>query len=94
MNPTEQELRDIAKRRVEARSGFIIHATMYIVANLGFLLIWAISGAGYPWFLWPLIGWGIAIAAHALALTIGPGSAHEQHAIERELQRLHPSPHH
>jgi hypothetical protein len=94
MSPTEDELHEIAKRRVEARSGFMIHAAIYVIANLGFVIIWALTGGGYPWFMWPLIGWGIGITAHALGFLFGPGRPREARAIEREVERLHASPRH
>ena len=28
-------------------------------------LIWLVTGAGYPWPIWPMLGWGIGVAGHA-----------------------------
>jgi len=58
-----------ARRRREKsargqRKGFRIHATVYVAVNLMLVLIWAVTGAGYPWFLFPLAGWGVGLAAH------------------------------
>jgi hypothetical protein len=86
--PTEEELRLLAKRRVQNRNGFLIHLMMYVAVNAGLVVIWAIGGRGYPWFLWPLMGWGVGILAHIAALFIGPDSAGEARAIEREIRRL------
>lgn len=84
----EQDLETIAKRRVQARMGFAIHALIYVAMNSGLALIWYVTGGGYPWFVWPVVCWGIGIVAHALALAIGPDSPGEQRAIEREVRRL------
>jgi hypothetical protein len=27
--------------------------------------IWALTGAGYPWPVWPALGWGIGLVPHA-----------------------------
>jgi hypothetical protein len=27
-------------------------------------VIWLITGAGYPWPVWPMLGWGIGVAGH------------------------------
>jgi hypothetical protein len=27
-------------------------------------LIWLLTGAGYPWPVWPMLGWGIGVAGH------------------------------
>lgn len=29
-------------------------------------MIWALSSSSYPWFIFPLFGWGILVAAHAV----------------------------
>jgi hypothetical protein len=84
----ENDLEEVAKKRVQTRMGFIIHLTMYLAMNVGFIAIWYLTGRGYPWFMWPAIGWGIGIIAHGAALLVGPGSATEKRAIDRELQRL------
>lgn len=92
MQPTESELRELATQRVRGRLGLAIHVSIYLVVNIGLFAIWSISGAAYPWFLWPLFGWGIGIVSHVLAYFWGPGSAREQVAIARELRRLHTQP--
>jgi hypothetical protein len=30
------------------------------------VVIWALSDSSYPWFVFPLFGWGILVAAHAV----------------------------
>jgi hypothetical protein len=82
------DLESLATKRVQARSGFVIHALIYLLANGGMFAIWFLTGRGYPWFLWPVVGWGIGVAAHAIAIFIGPGSEIERRAIAREVQRL------
>jgi Domain of unknown function (DUF1707)/2TM domain len=27
-------------------------------------LVWLVTGAGYPWPVWPMLGWGIGVAGH------------------------------
>ena len=88
MEQSEEEQRAAAKRRVQARSSFIVHLLMYVVGSVGAIVIWALTGARYPWFLWVLLGWGVAVVAHGVVEAIGPDSAREQRAIERELGRL------
>jgi hypothetical protein len=85
---TDAELEAKAKKRVEARLGFLIHAAMYVIASTGFVVIWALSGATYPWFVWPILGWGIGIAGHGLTLAFGPDSERGLRAVEREVHRL------
>ena len=42
-------------------TGFRIHFTVYLVVNVMLIGIWAASGAGYFWPVWPALGWGIAL---------------------------------
>jgi hypothetical protein len=84
----ENELETIATKRVQARMGFFVHLAMYLVMNTGLVAIWYFTGHGYPWFMWPLLGWGIGILAHGVSMLIGPGSSAERRAIDRELHRL------
>ncbi len=91
MERSEEELRQLALRRVENRQGFLIHVVLYAVVNLALYGVWRFTGAHYPWFVWPLFGWGIGILGHALSLVWGPGSAREERALDRELRRLHGS---
>jgi Domain of unknown function (DUF1707)/2TM domain len=27
-------------------------------------LVWLVTGAGYPWPVWPMLGWGIGVVGH------------------------------
>lgn len=52
-----------------SRKGFRIHATIYVAVNLFLFAIWLSvwqlnDGTSYPWFIWPLLGWGVGLAAH------------------------------
>lgn len=51
---------------------FYTDVLIYGVVNLGLILIWAISGAGYFWPIWVIIGWGIGLGVHAFSLGLIP----------------------
>jgi len=51
---------------------FYTDALIYAVVNLGLILIWAISGGGYFWPIWVIIGWGIGLGVHAFSLGLIP----------------------
>lgn len=36
------------------------HLRTYAAVMLLLVAIWALTGAGYPWFVWPALGWGVA----------------------------------
>ena len=50
-----------------------IHFTTYALVNLMLIGIWAASGAGYFWPIWPMLGWGIGVAMHAVPWLAGRG---------------------
>ena len=62
----EAEDRRRRRERVDrgSRLSFRIHATVFVAVQLLLVLVWALTGAGYPWFLFALGGWGVGLAAH------------------------------
>lgn len=77
----EREARKILKRRA-----FYVHLAVYVAVQVVLFAIWAIAGGGFPWFLFPLMGWGIGLVAHgAVAFLL----AHPNDIVlEREQRRL------
>ena len=65
-----EELESRAEQARSARDGFVIHLGVYVAVNVMLLVIWAVTGAGHPWFVYPLLGWGVGIAAHGLAVRV------------------------
>ena len=49
---------EIAERRVKERLELWWHLGSYVIVNVFLIIVWAITGAGYPWFVWVMIGWG------------------------------------
>jgi hypothetical protein len=52
------------RRRREVRE----HAAQYLAVMALLVLIWALTGAGAFWPVWPMLGWGIGVAAHAASV--------------------------
>jgi hypothetical protein len=89
---TEEQIYAAAKQRVRQKKDFYNHLAVYIVVNAALVLIWYLTGHGYPWFVWPLLGWGIGIIFHGLdALVFHKQSAWEQREIEKEAEKLRKS---
>jgi Domain of unknown function (DUF1707)/2TM domain len=44
------------------------HLGVFAVMSLFFIAIWALSGAGYFWPAWAMLGWGIALGIQAVKL--------------------------
>lgn len=55
-----------ARRRAAAKYRFFVHAAVY-AAVMGLLaVINLLTSPGDLWFVWPLIGWGLAVALHGV----------------------------
>jgi hypothetical protein len=77
-----------ARRRVDAKIAFFIHAVVYVIINALLVGINLSTSPGYLWFLWPLGGWGLGLFFHALSVFLFvEGSAMKQRMIDHELER-------
>ena len=87
---SEEQIYELAKKRVEEKRGFFIHFTVYIVVNIILVLIWAFAaGRGFPWFIFPLGDWGIGVLFHFLGVFVFSGqSARDRRAIEKEMGKI------
>jgi hypothetical protein len=85
----EQEIKyQKAKERVEDLRGFYRHLAVYVIVNLGLFLINMMASPGSLWFIWPLMGWGIAIVLHALRVFGGSlGSNWEEKKIAELMEK-------
>ena len=82
-----EDLRRIARRRVRAKIGLYIHATVYVVVN-GFLaLVQSQTTPQYAWALWPAAGWGLGLAIHAAVVLLAASGVRERMEAE-ELRKL------
>ncbi|HJX13523.1 MAG TPA: 2TM domain-containing protein [Dehalococcoidales bacterium] len=85
---TEEQIYEEAKKRVEEKRGFYGHLAAYIIVNAILILIWAYaSGRGFPWFLFPLGGWGIGLIFHFLGVFVFPGMSSSE-AIAKEAEKI------
>ncbi len=65
--------RAYAQPMTPAQRAFQVHATTWFAVNAMLFMIWLITTApGHPWFLYPAMGWGIGLAAHATATYTRP----------------------
>ena len=85
---SEEQIYELAKKRVEEKRGFFTHLAVYIIVNIMLVLIWWFaSGGGFPWFIFPLCGWGIGLVVHALN-TFVFGRKPDILAIEKEAEKI------
>lgn len=83
--PLEALLRKKAIERIEERRAFQWHLASYVVVNAALVLIWLLTGGDYFWPIWPMLGWGVGLAFHAIAYVKGEITEDE---IGAEVERL------
>ena len=58
-----------------------IHLTIYLLVNVFLSGIWAASGGGYFWPIWPVLGWGLGLALHGAPVIAGAISGSSEPAV-------------
>jgi len=90
MKMTEEQIYEEAKKRVEEKRGFYTHLVIYIVVNIMLVLIWWFTigyDDGFPWFVFPLGGWGIGLLFHFLGVFFFDRKLSSA-AIEKEAEKI------
>ena len=84
----EQKLRELAQARLEQKRDFRTHLFIYFAVNAMLVVIWAFTSGDFEefWPIFPIVGWGIGIAANAWSV-YGRKPITED-AIQREAERL------
>lgn len=78
--------REREARRILRRRALYLHLAVYLAVNAMIFVVWLLAGGGFPWFLFPLMGWGIGLVAHgASALLLARPS---DIVLEREQRRM------
>ena len=81
----EQSIRHKAASRVRKKLAFYWHAVVFALANAAMIAINLQHSPDYHWYVWPLAGWGAALALHGFATFQGTGMSEAM--IEAEVQR-------
>ena len=84
---SEEQIYEEARERVKAKRNFWSNFGAWAGINVLLIIIWALSGMGYPWFVWPLCIWGVFVLIHGLRVFIFEKKS-ELSAIEKEAERI------
>ena len=86
----DQELIDIAKKRVKDRKDFYAHFLVFACVMLVIIVINLMVTPGFLWFLFALLGWGFAVVMHYFSAFgfMGKNSDWEQKELQKELGKL------
>jgi len=84
----DQDQRAEAKKTGNAKIGFYIHLVVFVLVNAGLIVINLSTSADHLWFKWPLLGWGIGVLFHALAVFVFPkGRSIRERRIARQMKK-------
>ena len=82
-----ENIERLARKRASAKLGWLMHAGIYVTVN-AFLLALSLW-QGRHWAAFPLLGWGLGLAIHGVAVWFaGAGSALRDGMVQRERARL------
>ena len=81
----ERELRARALKRLKDKRDLKAHILAYVTVNLMLVGIWAVSGGGFFWPAFPILGWGIGLSFHVWDVVSPEPGPRE---IEAEMNRL------
>ena len=72
---SDDDLRRLAHRHVQAQLSWYLHAAVFVGVNL-------LLGT------WPALGWGLGLLLHGLLAFFGPNSRYYHRLLHNEHQRL------
>ena len=83
------DLERLARRRAGAKLGWYLHATVFVVVNLGMIALSSFGFTRRPWTMAPVLGWGAGLVFHGISVFIlANGSPLRERLLQRERERL------
>ena len=76
----DQRLWQLAQLRV----AFKVNLGMYVLVNTFLIGVWYFTSRDYFWPIWPMLGWGLGVAIHALRAYGWNGTS----LVEQEYRKL------
>jgi hypothetical protein len=65
-------------------TGFFFHFSSYVLVNAILIAVNLLVTPQHLWFFWPLLGWGIGLLAHGLAIHFSQKQAVRLRGRERD----------
>lgn len=86
----EQRLAE-ARKHSKVKFDFYVHLVVYLVVIGALLIVNLLTSRGYLWFIWPAMGWGIALLFHGTSAFLLPQKTEEfiDTLARRELDKQH-----
>jgi len=84
---TKQTAEQTAHQNAKLKVEFRIHLVTFIAVNAILAAINLILTPEYLWVIWPVLGWGIGLIAHAINVHVATNSSFKARMIEKELEK-------
>ena len=88
----EMKIEEKSTKPGDRKKGFYLHLGLYVVVNIILIVAWARTGTEanpVPWFVFPLVGWGILVVWNYLEAFVWPEeTGWEKRQVEKEFERL------
>lgn len=59
-------VRESHAQRIVRRQWFWLHVAVFLTSQVLLFVIWVVGLRGHPWFVYPLLGWLVLVAAHVV----------------------------
>jgi len=82
--PSDKQ-REAAIERLKAKRAFQANLVSFVLVNALLIGIWAVSGGGFFWPVFVLLGWGFGLAMHAWQVYGKKGITEDD--VQREMRR-------
>ncbi|MGZ8751387.1 MAG: 2TM domain-containing protein [Acidimicrobiia bacterium] len=76
--------REAAIERLNAKRAFQANIVSFLVVNAFLIGIWAVSGAGFFWPVFVILGWGFGLVMHGWQVYAKKGITEDD--VQREMQ--------
>lgn len=87
MGVPSDDMRHLARKRIEDRRGFLPHLLVYLLTNICLVVIWAtVANRGFFWPGFVLVFWGIGLVMHGWNAFFSRPITEAD--VERELRRM------
>ncbi|GAB2456944.1 2TM domain-containing protein [Jatrophihabitans fulvus] len=87
IGPTPQDEEARARARLKKKRDLGAHVLIYVLVNSFLTVVWAVTGDGFFWPMFPIFGWGIGLVMNAWDVWRGDDFTPEEIAREIERQR-------
>ena len=88
-NDSSLSVEEQADRHVRRLQGGYAHFAAYLGVNAMLVVINLLTSPGVFWAIWPILGWGVKLGAHAVAVFGWPGVADWKARVRRNYIQRH-----